>query len=85
MLFLTTLDIIPGKAEEMFYLIRKVEPPPTIKVREFLKLFGKPDFAIIYEAPSEEEAVNFILKYASCSTPKTSLCQPVEKYAKQED
>jgi uncharacterized protein with GYD domain len=79
MLFLTTLDIIPGKAEEMFYLIRKVEPPENIKIREFLKLFGKPDFAIIYEAPSEEDAVNFVLKYASCSTPKTSLCHPVER------
>lgn len=80
MLFLTTLDMIPGKAEEMFYLIKKVQPPEGIKVHQFLKLFGKPDFAIVYEAPNEEIAIDFVLKYASCSTPKTSLCNPVEGY-----
>lgn len=80
MLFLTTLDIIPGKAEEMFYLIKKTKPPENIRVHQFLKLFGKPDFAIVFEAPSEEEAINFVLKFASCSTPRTSLCNPVEGY-----
>lgn len=80
MLFLTTLDIIPGKAEEMLYLVKKTKPPENVKIHYFLKLFGKPDFAIIFEAPTEESAVNFVLKFASCSTPKTSLCNHVEGY-----
>ena len=80
MLFLTTLDIIPGKAEEIMYLLKRIKPSESIKVHQFLKLFGKPDFAIIYEAPSEEEAMNFVLKFSSCSTPKTSLCSTVEGY-----
>ncbi len=79
---MTTLDIIPGKAEDMFYLIKKTKPPEEIKVREFLQLFGKPDFVIIYDAPTENEAMNFVLKFSSCSTPKTSLCNPVENYEK---
>lgn len=80
MIFLTTLDIIPGKAEEMFYLVKKTKPPENVKVLQFLKLFGKPDFAIVFEAPTEEEAISFVLKFASCSTPRTSLCNPVEGY-----
>lgn len=84
MVFLTTLDIMPGKAEEMDYLLKKVNPPENIKIYLFLKMFGKPDLAIIYEAPSEEEALNFILKFASCSTPQTSLCDLVEGYASSE-
>lgn len=80
MLFLTTLDIIPGKADEMDYLLKKIKPPESIKVYQFLRMFGKPDLAIIYEAPTEEEALNFVLKFASCSTPKTSLCNPIEGY-----
>lgn len=82
MLFMTTLDIIPGKAEDMFNLVKKVKPSEGIKVRQFLQLFGKPDFVIVYDAPSENDAMNFVLKFASCATPKTSLCNPVEGYAK---
>ncbi|MBI4723380.1 MAG: hypothetical protein HY769_10385 [Candidatus Stahlbacteria bacterium] len=80
MLFLTTLDIIPGKTEEAMYLVRKVKPPERVKVHQFLKLFGKPDFAIVFEALNEEDAVDFVLKFSSCSTPKTSLCNSVEGY-----
>ncbi|MDI6839723.1 MAG: hypothetical protein QMD71_02530 [bacterium] len=77
MLFMTMLDIIPGKAEDMFYLVKKVKPPECIKVHQFLKLFGKPDFVIIYEAPTENDAMDFVLKFTSCSTTRTSLCNPV--------
>jgi hypothetical protein len=80
MLFLTTLDIIPGKAEEMFFLVRKVKAPDNIKIHQFLKLFGKPDFAVVFEAPTEEEAVDFVVGFSGCSTPKTSLCKSVEGY-----
>ena len=80
MLFMTMLDIIPGKAEDMFYLVKKTQPPEGIKVHQFLKLFGKPDFVIIYEASSENSAMDFILKFTSCSTTRTSLCNPVEGY-----
>ncbi len=80
MLFMTSFDIIPGKAEEIFYLIKKTKPPEDVKIHQFLKLFGKPDFVVIYEAPNESMAMEFILNFTSCVTPKTSLCTFVEGY-----
>ncbi len=79
MLFTTMLDIIPGKADEMFYLVKSIKPPGGVQIKEFLQLFGKPDFLIVYEAPSENEAMNFVLKFTSCATPKTCLANPVER------
>jgi hypothetical protein len=80
MLFMTTFDIIPGKTSDMVYILKKIKPPENIKIHEFLMLIGKPDVAIVYEARTEEDAVDFVLQFAACSTPRTSLCQPAEGY-----
>ncbi|MCK4306859.1 hypothetical protein KAW50_01375 [candidate division WOR-3 bacterium] len=85
MLFMTSFDIIPGKAEDIFYLIKKTQPPESIKVHQFLKLFGKPDFVVIYEAPNENAAMEFVLKFTSCVTPRTSLCTFMEGYEPKEE
>ncbi len=79
MLFVTQFDIIPGKADEMIYLVKSVEPPSEIKIKMFLQLFGKPDFLVVYEAPDENTAMNFILKFTACATPKTSLATHVKQ------
>ncbi|MEO0143130.1 MAG: hypothetical protein ABIL70_02060 [candidate division WOR-3 bacterium] len=78
MIFVTTLDVIPGRAEKMLKEIKEIEIPKGIKIREFLSLFGKPDFTLIFEAPNEEEAMNFIVKFVAYAVPKTSLAVPVE-------
>lgn len=78
MIFMTTLDIIPGKADDMLRAIKEIKVPESIKVREFLSLFGKPDFALIFEAPDEEKAMSFIVKFVAYAVPKTSLAVPVE-------
>lgn len=80
MLFMTSLDIIPGKAEEIIYHIKKTKPPEGIKIQQFLKLFGKPDYVIIYEASDESIAMEFAISFTPCSVPKTSLCNPIEGY-----
>jgi len=79
MIFVTTLDVITGKADEVPKIIQRLEVPEDIKVKEFLSLFGKPDYLIIFEAPDEEKAMNFILKFVAVAVPKTSLGFPVEK------
>jgi uncharacterized protein with GYD domain len=79
MLFTTMLDIIPGKAEETIALAKSIKPPEGVVIREFLQLFGKPDFVIIYEAPSENKATEFVLKFTSYATPRTSLCSKIER------
>jgi hypothetical protein len=73
------LDVIPGKVDELQKIIRTIRTPKDIKIREFLSLFGKPDYILTFEAPNEEKALAFILKFVSVAVPKTSLGIPVEK------
>lgn len=78
MIFVTMLDLIPGKMDEFQKILKSLDIPEDIKVREFLTLFGKPDFLLTFEAPNEERAMSFILKFVSVAVPKTSLGVPVE-------
>lgn len=79
MIFVSTLDCIPGKVDDLREIIKSLEVPEDIKIREFLTLFGKPDFLLTFEAPNEERAMSFILKFVSAAVPKTSVGVPVEK------
>ena len=79
MIFVSTLDCIPGKVDELREIIRTLEVPDNIKIREFLTLFGKPDYLLTFEAPNEEHAMSFVLKFVSVAVPKTSVGVSVEK------
>ena len=79
MIFVTLLDVIPGKADEIQKIMKSLDVPKDIKIREFLSLFGKPDFILTFEAPNEEKAMSFILKFVSAAVPKTSLGVSVER------
>lgn len=79
MIFVSMLDVIPGKVDELQRIISTLKTPKDIKIREFLSLFGKPDYILTFEAPNEEKALAFILKFVSVVVPKTSLGIPVEK------
>lgn len=79
MIFVSMLDVIPGKVDELRKIIKTLEIPKDIKIREFLTLFGKPDFLLTFEAPNEEMAMSFILKFVSVAVPKTSVGVLVEK------
>lgn len=79
MIFVSMLDVIPGKDDELRSIIKTLDIPEDIKIREFLTLFGKPDFLLIFEAPDEERAMSFILKFVSVAVPKTSVGVLMEK------
>ncbi|MGB7054069.1 MAG: hypothetical protein WBE28_01955 [bacterium] len=79
MIFVSMLDVIPGKVDELQKIISTLKTPKDIKIREFLSLFGKPDYILTFEAPNEAKALAFILKFVSVVVPKTSLGIPVEK------
>ncbi|MCK4756617.1 hypothetical protein KAS56_06760 [candidate division WOR-3 bacterium] len=79
MIFVSTLDVIPGKVDDLQKIIKSLEVPEDVKIREFLALFGKPDYLLTFEAPNEERAMSFILKFVSVAVPKTSVGVPVEK------
>ncbi|MGQ9630465.1 MAG: GYD domain-containing protein [bacterium] len=78
MLFATTLDIISGKTEEAVNLVKKFKTPKGVTVKEFLGLFGKPDFLVVFEAPDEKTAVEFVLQFGRAMVHKTSLAFPAE-------
>jgi len=79
MIFVSSLDVIPGKVDDLQKIIKSLKVPEDIKIREFLTLFGKPDYLLTFEAPDEEKAMSFILKFVSVAVPKTSVGVPVEK------
>jgi uncharacterized protein with GYD domain len=79
MIFVTTLDLIPGKNDDFRKIVKGLKIPEDIRIKEFLSLFGKPDFLIVFEAPNEERAMSFVLKFATVTVPKTSLSYPVDK------
>ena len=79
MIFVSMLDVIPGKVDELRKIVKTLEIPEDIKIREFLTLFGKPDYLLTFEAPNEEMAMSFILKFVSVAVPKTSVGVLVEK------
>jgi uncharacterized protein with GYD domain len=78
MIFVTTLDLIPGKNDDLRKIIKNLKVPNDIKIKEFLSLFGKPDYLVIFDAPNEERAMDFVLKFASVTVPKTALGFPVD-------
>lgn len=78
MTFITMLDVIPGRADGLLNAVKTIKIPEEIKIREFLSLFGKPDYVLIFEAPDEEKAMDFILKFVAYAVPKTSLGVNVE-------
>lgn len=79
MIFVSMLNVIPGKGDEIQKIIKTMAIPKEIKVREFLSLFGKPDYLLTFEAPNEEKAMSFVLKFVAHAVPKTSLGVPIEK------
>ncbi|HEX7320674.1 MAG TPA: hypothetical protein VF399_10025 [bacterium] len=78
MTFVTTLDVIPGKGDEVRKIVNKMKFPDQVKIKEILSLFGKPDYIVIFEAPDEETAMSFILKFVPVAVPKTSLAVLVD-------
>ncbi|MDI6703698.1 MAG: hypothetical protein QME40_03385 [bacterium] len=77
MLFVTTLDIIPGKVKEALRLMKGYEKG-DVEVKSFLGMFGKPDAVIIFEAKDEIEATRFVVQFGDAFVMKTSLAFPVE-------
>jgi uncharacterized protein with GYD domain len=80
MLFVTTLDTLPGKTKEALEIFLKyAKIPETIKVKEALVLFGKPDLLLIFESDSEREAAEFLIQFNEVAQTKTSLAFPVKE------
>ncbi|MDD3803755.1 MAG: hypothetical protein PHW02_05130 [bacterium] len=79
MIFVSTLEIITGKTDEALELVKTVKPAEDVKVLHFLQMFGKPDFFLIFEAPNEEIAMDFVLNFSSAMESSTQLGVSVDE------
>ena len=83
MLFLTMLEVLPGRAGDQpgtLKRIRSVTPPAGIKIHGVYFLFGRYDGAILFEAPDLRTAKDFILRAAThIYKTETSAALPAEE------
>ncbi|MGE3062093.1 MAG: DUF3303 family protein [bacterium] len=79
MIFVSTLEIITGKTDEALDLVKHVKPSEEVKVLHFLQMFGKPDFFLIFEAPNEEVAMDFVLNFSTAMESSTQLGVSVDE------
>ncbi len=79
MLFVTSMNIIPGNYTKAIKLFKNPVFPPDVKVHEFLWMFGIPDAILLFEAPNEETAGEFILQFGEVAELKTAVGFPIDK------
>jgi len=63
----------PDEYGDLLHLIEHLKTPKGIKVYKRLKIFGKPDALILFEADSEESAAEFIKQFGRVSDVRTHL------------
>ena len=78
MLFISLLEVIPGDAKK---LTDKAKNPKMIQgviIKNILGVFGKPDIMLIFEAPTERTAAEFVLQFSRCAITRTQLVFPIK-------
>lgn len=78
--FLTTLRFLAGHYEQAVRSYKNPKVPSGVKVREFLGVFGDSDALVIFEAPDEGTAAEFVVQFSEHSHTATSVVFPVESY-----
>lgn len=80
MLFITLL-LPKGKAENAIKYLKEIKPPKNITIQQLYFTFGRYDGIIIFEAPSEATAMNFIMKtgLATHYTVQTLIAVPTKE------
>src|SRR5438093_816861 len=72
MLFVTQLRILPGQFEEATRLFKHPKLPNNVIVHEFLRLLGKPDAIVMFEAPDASTAADFMVEFSRVPEAPTS-------------
>jgi uncharacterized protein with GYD domain len=79
MLFVTSMNVIPGNYTRAIKLFKNPETSEDIKIIKFLWMFGIPDAILIFEAPNEETAGDFIIQFGDIAELKTAVGFPIDK------
>lgn len=78
MLFISSLEIAPGKTKDLTDKAKNPKMTQGIIIKDILGVFGKPDIVLIFEAPSERTAAEFVLQFSDCANTKTHLVFPIK-------
>jgi uncharacterized protein with GYD domain len=78
MQFVSFFHVIPGEVTQAIKILKNPKIPPGLKIIESLWMFGKPEAVIIFEAPDEKCASEFVVQFAGVTEQSTSLVFPVD-------
>ncbi len=78
MLFISCLEMLPGKGGELTAKAKNPKMIQGVVIRDILGIFGKPDIILTFEAPSERTAAEFVLQFTDCAVTKTQLVFPIK-------
>ncbi len=78
MLFVMFATANPERFADLFHLLRNMKVPEGIRIREKLEIFGKPDVVLVFEAPNEVLAANFVEQFGRVSSVTTHLALEVK-------
>ncbi len=80
MLFVT-LMVPKGKGADAVKYLKALAAPKGIKIRDIFFAFGKYDTMIVFEAPDERTAMNFVMEtgFATEYTMETMIVVPAEE------
>jgi hypothetical protein len=79
-LFVTHLSAEAGRFIEAIRMLKNPRVPEGVKIREYLGIFSSHDAIILFEAPSEATAVEFVGQFAECFKTETAVAFPVEEF-----
>ena len=78
MLFISSMEVIPGSAKELTDKAKNPKMIQGVVIKDVLGVFGKPDIILIFEAPNERTAAEFVLQFSSCAITKSHLVFPIK-------
>lgn len=78
MQFVTFLHVLPGHVTAAIKLFKNPKIPEGLKILESYWMFGRPEALLIFEAPDEKVASEFVVQFAAVTEPSTSLAFPVD-------
>lgn len=77
---MTQLSAHPGRFIEAIRALKNPQLPSKVTIREYLGTFSTDDAIIIFEAPDEMTAVEFVGQFGEWFKVETAVAFPVEGY-----
>ncbi len=79
-MFVTHLSALPGSYTDAIRTLKNPKIPKKVEIREYLGTFSHFDAIIIFEAPDEATAVEFVGQFAELFKTETAVAFPPEGY-----